>query len=535
MKILSAEEMARTDRETAEQHGVSMATLMHNAGGAVARFARAQYPEGQRVTVLCGTGNNGGDGFVAAKALVDEGIAVAVVLAGAEEKLHGEAADAYALLHGTTAAVFHLGDGGDLPGLDALLSGADLLIDAITGTGFKAPLRGVAAQLRDRVRGMKVPVLAVDLPSGWEADATEQTAEDAFRADAVVTFTAPKMAHVFGHLTSTVFGPVVVTSIGSPDAAIRSDGKIVWAGALKSVTEAPRAINSNKGQYGKVLLVGGSLGKAGAPAMASLACLRAGAGLVTAAVPSGVLSTVAAIAPELMCSPLPQDAAGSVSLAAADAVLKLAEKMDVLAIGPGLSTEGESVEFVRRLIAETTLPVVLDADGLNAFAGRDNLLRGEKRTLVLTPHPGEMARLLGVSVKEVEADRVHLARKFATEHQVTLVLKGWRTLIAHPDGTVAVNTSGHPAMAKGGSGDILTGIVAAMLGQYGDNVADAVNAAVYLHGLAGAFAARKADEHTVLATDTVRHLSDAFRYRTQDREGFTWIAGLPKKKWGRGA
>jgi len=197
----------------------------------------------------------------------------------------------------------------------------------------------------------------------------------------------------------------------------------------------------------------------------------------------------------------------------------------VVAVGPGLGQAGATPEFVRGLVANCRLPMVVDADALNAFAGRASELNGEGRTLVLTPHPGEMARLAGMTIKEVEADRVGLARRFATEHQLTLVLKGWRTLVAHPDGRIAVNTSGNPAMARGGSGDILTGIVAAMLAQFPDDVTLAVEAAVYLHGLAGDFAARAMDEHTVLATDTVMHLSDAFRYRVKDAGG-TWVCGV---------
>jgi NAD(P)H-hydrate epimerase len=191
-----------------------------------------------------------------------------------------------------------------------------------------------------------------------------------------------------------------------------------------------------------------------------------------------------------------------------------------------MSTAGDAPEFARHVVEKTTLPVVIDADALNAFQGKAELLDGSGRTMVLTPHPGEMARLAGMTVKEVEADRLGLARRFAVEHKLTLVLKGWRTLVAHPDGSVAVNTSGNPAMAKGGSGDILTGIVAAMLAQFPDDVARAVEAAVYLHGLAADFAAHAMDEHTVLATDTVTHLSDAFRYRVVDGDGLSWICGL---------
>jgi NAD(P)H-hydrate epimerase len=214
---------------------------------------------------------------------------------------------------------------------------------------------------------------------------------------------------------------------------------------------------------------------------------------------------------------------------------KLLKGNTVVGIGPGLGQEGSTPEFVRRFVERVSVPMVIDADGLNALAGRLELIKraasmtdtkGKKRTIVLTPHPGEMARLVGSSVKEVEADRVGLARRFATENGITLVLKGWRTLVAHPNGRVAVNTTGNPAMAKGGSGDILTGIVAAVIAQYPEHVAEAVEAAVFLHGLAGDFATLAQDEHTVLATDTVDHLWQAFRARAEDEDGFTWIAGL---------
>jgi NAD(P)H-hydrate epimerase len=287
-------------------------------------------------------------------------------------------------------------------------------------------------------------------------------------------------------------------------------------------------VNSNKGEFGHVLLVGGSYGKAGAAGMASLAALRTGAGLVTAAVPKSIADTVARVAPELMVVPLAEGEEGAISFKNLEGVKldRLLKKISVVAVGPGLSTDGDAPAFARQMVEKTTLPVVIDADALNAFEGREKLLDGSGRVMVLTPHPGEMARLVGMTVKQVEADRVGLAQRFATQHKLTLVLKGWRTVVAHPDGTIAINTSGNPAMAKGGSGDILTGIVAAMLAQYPNEVAKAVEAAVYLHGLAADFAAHAMDEHTVLATDTVTHLSDAFRYRTTDADGLTWICGL---------
>jgi hydroxyethylthiazole kinase-like uncharacterized protein yjeF len=533
MRVLTAAEMGETDRRTVEEFGVAFGALMEEAGDAVARFARRQYPAARRVVALCGKGNNGGDGMVAARVLAAAGLEVEVILLGRMDEVKGQAAVALSRLRQeTSVAVREVEDEGGLKsGLDeagitkADGERADLVLDAVVGTGFRPPLRGLAASARDLLRELSIPVIAVDLPSGWDADSTEQSVEGAFRADGVVTFTAPKLAHVFGYMTA---GPVVVGNIGSPDEAIPAGDGLSWTGSSKVIAEKPRPMNSNKGKFGHVLVVGGSYGTAGAPGMASLAALRTGAGLVTAAVPKSIVDVVAGITPELMLKPLEQGPEGAVALSNVEGerLEELLKRITVLAVGPGLSQRGEASKVARELLAKTKIPMVIDADGLNAFDGRDDLLNGDGRTLVLTPHPGEMARLTGMTVEEVEADRVGLGRRFATEHKLTLVLKGWRTLVAHPDGSIAVNTTGNPAMAKGGSGDILTGIVSAMLAQFPDDVARAVEAAVYLHGLAGDFAARVMDEHTVLATDTVAHLSDSFRYRVKDEDGLTWICGL---------
>ncbi len=535
MRILTAEEMGATDRRTAEEFGVPLESLMEHAGRAVAEFCLRQYLGARLVTVLCGKGNNGGDGLVAARQLARAGMLVRVVLLGRMDEVKGEAAEALRrmLEEASSAIVNEVVDEAGLEDISDEIADADLLIDAVVGTGFKPPLRGLAVSLREKVERINTPMVAVDMPSGWDANSMEATAEGAFRADAVVTFTAPKTAHVFGHLTRNektggTFGPVVVAGIGSPEQAVVSTGGLTWTGSSKALTEKARKVNSNKGMYGHVLVVGGSYGKAGAPAMASLACLRSGAGLVTAAVPKSIVDTVAGVTPELMMVALAEGAKGAVSFKNLDGAKldALVKKITVVAVGPGLSTEGDASAFARQVVEKTTVPVVIDADALNAFAGRAHELKGKGRVMVLTPHPGEMARLTGLTVKEIEADRVGLARRFAMEHKLTLVLKGWRTLVAHPDGSIAVNTSGNPAMAKGGSGDILTGIVAAMLAQFPGDVARAVEAAVYLHGLAGDFAAKAMDEHTVLATDTVTHLSEAFRYRVTDEDGLTWICGL---------
>ena len=553
MKILTAEEMGAADRRSVEA-GVSVGTLMQHAGAAVARFCLRRFGGDGLVVVLAGKGNNGGDGMVAALRLAEAGRRVRVALLGKASDLKGDAERAFYLAKldkaGGELSGVDVREISDEEGLRAALEGAGLVVDAVVGTGFKPPLRGLAAAARELLEASAVPVVAVDLPSGWDADSMGEKAEGAFRADAVVTFTAPKLAHVFGHLTAgKTFGPVVVAEIGTPDGAIESGTRLTWGGSAKAIAETPRAINGNKGRLGHVLLVGGAFGKAGAPSMASVAAMRAGAGLVTAAVPREILPIVAMVAPELMLTPLEEQGLGSrvqgsgfevgglaLDQLESEPLKALLKGMTVVGIGPGLGQEGTTPQWVRTFVGRVTLPMVIDADALNAFAGKCALLKeavkaaGKTRTIVLTPHPGEMARLVGMTVKEVEADRVGLARRFATEHSVTLVLKGWRTLVAHPDGRVAVNTTGNPSMAKGGSGDILTGIVSAMLAQYAgseerDDVARAVEAAVFLHGLAGDFACLAQDEHTVLATDTVGHLWQAFRARVKDADGLTWISG----------
>lgn len=545
MRILSAAEMQTCDRVTTERYGVASIDLMRAAAASVAAFAREKFPRARRVTVLCGRGNNGGDGMMAARLLVAEGLEVTTLLLGAPNKLAGDAAEAWLELAGPPQGQIHIvNTPEDLARhQDALKT--DLIVDAVVGTGFKPPLKGLALAALEWAKGSLAPVLAVDLPSGWPADAASATVGGAvFAADALITFTAPKPAHVFGQLTRRWDQPVVVAPIGSPEAAIVSNQNLDWAGSAMGLLQTPRAAGANKGNFGHVLVVGGTFGtaggKAGAPAMAALAALRSGAGLVTAAVPAPALAVVAAVAPELMTWPLTATSTGCLAAEnlAPEAVAALMAGKTVLAIGPGLGQSPETVKFVTGLLAATKIPAVIDADALNILAAKPVLLAklAKGRTLVLTPHPGEMARLAGITVAEVQADRLEVARTFARRTGVTLVLKGARTLVAHPDGRVAVNTTGNPGMAKGGSGDLLTGLVAGLLAQYPAEAARAVEAAVYLHGLAGDLAVRcpggTHDEHTLLATDSLAELSRAFRlqafhFQTSGANRYVWLQGLP--------
>jgi NAD(P)H-hydrate epimerase len=386
---------------------------------------------------------------------------------------------------------------------------ADLYIDAILGTGFKPPISGLYADAIALLNASQVPVVAVDIPSGADADAMTPQQGTIARAESIVTFTAPRPAHVFSLLTT---GPTCVAAIGSPKEAIVSSLQlnVITARDFASLI-GPRPAESNKGLYGHVLIVGGSVGKAGSVAMAGMSALRVGAGLATVATAHSALSTVAGFHPELMTEPLNETVEGTIAANALERVGALAKGKSVLAIGPGISRFPETSELVRTLVGRGDIPIVLDADGLNAFEGKANELSGKNHLLVITPHPGEMARLVGCSTADVQKDRLGVARKFAREHELIVVLKGNRTLVVQPNGDGWVNATGNPGMSTGGTGDILTGMVAGMIAQHHNEPLLAVCAAAHLHGLAGDVMRETVGEHSMVATDLLLGLPEAFR------------------------
>lgn len=538
MLVLSAAELQACDRATTEQHGIPSLQLMRSAGAAVAQLVQQVFPRALRVTALCGRGKNGGDGMIAARLLTNAGFEVTTLLLGDPERLSADAGAAWQdLLKQSAPSTAHVVLSAESLAAHAEALRPDLFLDALVGTGFTPPLHGLAASALAWVKESAAPVVAVDLPSGWAADLRTASSEvPVFPADAVVTFTAPKPAHLFGQLTRRWDQPVVVAPIGSPPEVIVSNLGLEWAGGALDLVRRPRAAEANKGNFGHVLVVGGSVGRSGAPSMTALGALRSGAGLVTAAVPATVQGLVAAATPELMTWPLAASPSGGISGDGLDeeSLAELMEGKTVLAIGPGLGQAAGTAEFVTRLLTATRIPVVIDADALNILAAQPRLLEkvAAGRMVVMTPHPGEMARLAGISVAEVQANRLNVARAFAQSLGVTLVLKGARTLIAHPDGRVAVNTSGNPGMAKGGSGDLLTGVIAGLLAQHppsanAEDAARAVEAAVCLHGLAADLAVAEGDEHTLLATDCLRQFSRAFRFDLRGENGYVWLQGLP--------
>jgi hydroxyethylthiazole kinase-like uncharacterized protein yjeF len=508
MKIVSAREMREIDAMSSLRYGVPSLSLMENAGAAVAAFVRERYPQASRIAVICGKGNNGGDGFVAARQLHLAGKVVEVLLLASPKDLQGDAAAMFARL--PVPVVEAHSDAQVREEFGRSFSRVDLLLDAVLGTGFKPPISFLYGSAIAAMNETKLPIVAIDVPSGSDADSTvPQTGEMMVRAHSAVTFTAPKPVHVFGDLVRKT---TVVAPIGSPPEAIqvKSGLQVITPVDFKKVL-ADRALDSNKGMYGHALILAGSTGKAGASAMAGMACLRSGAGLVSVATPRSVLTSVASFAPELMTEPMNETASGTVARAALEHWDELTKKMTVLAIGPGLTQNPETVEFVREVLRRSTIPAVIDADGLNAIVEHTDILKRAKAATIITPHPGEMARLLGTDTKTVQADRTGVARDFAKSRNTVVVLKGHKTVIAAPSGETWVNCTGNPGMATGGTGDVLTGITAGLLAQHPKEPMVCAIAAVFLHGLAGDLARERVGEISLMATDLIDSLPEAFR------------------------
>ncbi len=507
MKILTAEQMRQVDRRTIEM-GIPGIVLMENAGHRVVEFLAERFRPltEQRVVIVCGKGNNGGDGMVVARQLWTRlrPRELHVVLAGDPAELKGDAAQNFRMLQVVGCPVVRE--------IRPEMRRATLVLDALLGTGLKGPVTGPMLEwIREINNGFPLArVVAIDIPSGVESDAAD-TPGEAVRADYTVTFTAPKVGQILPPNCRRV-GRLRVAAIGSPPELFEQDESLFLS--LLEAREishlfAPRVPWAHKGDFGHVLVVGGSRGKSGAAAMAGLAALRAGAGLVTVASAASAIPLIASHAPELMTEPLPETPEGAIASEALPRVLELAANKDVIALGPGLGTHQETIAVVRQLFDRLPQPVVVDADGLNALAGTG--FTGEGKTRILTPHPGEMGRLLGAGTREVLADRVGVARSFAMARRVVLVLKGYRTLIASPDGRVRVNPTGGPGLASGGSGDILTGAIAGLLAQFPDDPALTAAAGVYLHGLAGDLGSAELGEQALIATDLLKHFPAAMR------------------------
>jgi len=518
MRVLNAAQMREADRRTIEEIGIPSLVLMENAGRQVVAAMEAVHGDltEHSVAVLCGRGNNGGDGFVVARTLAQRGVDVAVFLIGGVADVRGDARINLEILGRLGLAAVEVADSQAWELHFSEISTCTLIVDAIFGTGLNAPLSGLLETVVADVNQSGIPVIAIDLPSGLSADSHEPIG-DSIVAGTTVTLAAPKLALVLPP-AETRAGDIVIADIGIPMEVVESvDGarvELLTRNGMRALV-SPREPDTHKGDYGRVTIVAGSLGKTGAAHLAATGALRSGAGLLTVATPSACLPILASMGPEYMTEPLDENPDG-LDPDGVDHLLESAH--DVLALGPGLGQSAGTRAFIRAVVDRAMVPLIVDADGLNAFAGEPDLLAGrEGRDVIITPHPGEMARLVGMSTEEVQANRLEVARTFATTHRVYVILKGHRTLIATPEGTVFINPTGNPGMATGGTGDVLCGMVAGWLAQLLDAEA-ACQLAVYLHGLAGDLAQADDGEVSMTATDLAAHISDAVLELTARRK-----------------
>lgn len=510
MKVITAESMKDAERLAIGQFGIPGLTLMETAGRncadlILARFGREKQA---KAIVIAGKGNNGGDGYVIARCLREHGWDVTTFVIARRMEVSGDAAVNLALLD-ETSVIFCPESRGMFPYV-AELAGADVIVDALFGIGLRSEVRGPYAEAVELINSSGIPVVAVDIASGIDAT-TGNVLGVAVKACLTVTFAFAKLGHVL-YPGAEYCGSLEVVGIGLPDEAISGTDGFEF---LDAETVRPlfrkRERGAHKGNYGHCLILAGSTGKTGAAALSANSAVRTGSGLVTLAVPASLHPILEIKTTEAMTLPLDDAGKGCLGGHIFDDIVKASAGKSVLAIGPGISLQPETASLVRRLVTEVSLPMVIDADGLNAISKDVSvLLRKRSDSVILTPHPGEMSRLCGLSIAEIETDRISVARDFAAKYNVYLVLKGARTIISTPEGEIAINGSGNPGMASGGMGDVLTGILASLLGQ-GYHAAQACKMGVFLHGNAADLVAGDMGEIGITAGDVQERLPRAMK------------------------
>ncbi len=527
MKVVSVRQMQELDKKTIQQIGVPGIVLMENAGRAMVREmkARISWLKQSRVLVCCGKGNNGGDGFVIARHLYNQGIPVSAILLTKKNSLSGDArinADIWRQMGGTTTEILNKKD---INRFENILKDVDIVVDALFGTGLKSAPRGIFAEVIERINKRNKYVAAVDIPSGILADSSH-FAGPAVKANFTVTFGLPKIGHVI-YPAAEFCGDVIVADISIPanlTASASCQAELI-DGADCAGFLARRQPDSHKGNYGHLLILAGSPGKTGAAAMAAEAALRMGVGLVTVGVPQSINDLMETKLTEAMTLPLPQTSQGTLAYESREHILSFGNRVTAAALGPGLSLHPETVHLVQRLIGELDIPIIMDADAVSAFSNKQNLLnRKLKSPLAITPHPGEMARLLNLSISDIQKDRLDISKKTAKRLNVWTVLKGARTVVASTNGKCWINTSGNPGMAKGGMGDILTGMLGALAAQ-NFNFEDVCKTGVFLHGLAADIAAETLPQAYYTAQDLIDFLPDAFDSVTEEK------IRIPRIEW----
>jgi len=515
LPLVTVSESRQLD-QLAEQAGVPSIVLMENAALRLAEVVQQHFEldPPKRIVVVCGKGNNGGDGLALARHLHNIGFSVQAFLLADPNELKGDAAVNFRAATQLGVPVQPLPSPDDLCHLIEPLRHADLVVDALLGTGIVGEVRGIYADAIPLLNEHARRILSVDVPSGINSD-TGEVCGVAVRADATVTLGAIKLGLMLFPAADYV-GDLFLGSLGVPEALLDSLNihRFVTTHELVAQVLPPRHPNSHKGNYGRVLIIGGAPGMTGAALLAGKAALRSGAGLVQVALPQSLNLAAEAAALEVMSFPLPETDAGTIAPEALSALTPRLEWADVIAVGCGISRHERTQTFVRQLVAQVDKPMVIDADGLTALAGHTDLLRKRQALTVLTPHPGEMAALLKTTTEEVQRDRVGIALHAAETFRALVVLKGARTIVAAPDGMLLVNSTGNAGMATGGTGDVLTGIVASLLAQrlcrsLTVTPVEAVAAAVFLHGLAGDIASWEKGETALVAGDLLEHLPRA--------------------------
>lgn len=511
MIVVTPDRMREIDHRAITGMGIPSLVLMENAGtGLVDAIIERSGEKRLGVSVVCGPGNNGGDGMVAARHLHDLGHEVVVYLAAARSAFSGDAKVQLKSLTRMDVPVTVLSSDASFQRAARRVQESDVAVDALFGTGLARPVEGRFARCVELINRCAGLVVSADIPSGLNG-LTGLPMGETVAADVTVTFAFPKTGLVL-YPGAQYCGQLVVADIGIPGIVIQdlaADGEVIDDTHVLEVYQ-DRWEDSHKGDFGHLLVCAGSTGKTGAGILAALAALRAGAGLVTLALPASVCHQADVALPEVMTEPLPETHDGSISDDSLHALERLVRERSALAIGPGLSTNENTVDMVREVMSWNGFPAVADADALNALAGNLGILGKRNQATVLTPHPGEMGRLLGVTAAEVQADRIGAARRLADLTGGIAVLKGARTVVATPDGRFSINPTGNPGMATGGSGDVLTGIIGGLLAM-GCDPGAAARAAVFFHGVAGDLASREVTEHCLIAGDIIDHMGPALK------------------------
>ncbi len=513
MKVANAEQMRGLDRKAIEDYKIPGVVLMENAALGVVHAMEARYGpfENKRVIIACGKGNNGGDGLAIARHLANRGAITSVSLLGNPKSLTSDAAANYDICRQMSIPLREIADPRQLGAFTSSVRKADVVVDAILGTGIVPPVRGIVSRVVERINSGEAPVVAVDLPTGLSADSSEVSGE-VVQADLTVTFGLPKISLVQYPSLSRA-GEVQVVDISLPADLVKQADitlSLIGASVLERLPE--RRPDLHKGNAGKVLVVGGCHGMPGAVTMTSMACLRVGAGLVYGAMPAAVRRSFHQRLMEGIAVALPESEQNCLTGASLSHLLQASRGKNVAALGPGIGLDPETGEMIRSLIPKMRIPVILDADGISQIASDPEVLKNAKVPVILTPHPGEMARLTGASGERLATRRVDVAREFAAGYGVIVVLKGARTVVAEPQGTTWINTTGNPGMATAGTGDVLTGIIAGLVAQ-GMRPLEAALSGVYLHGACGDRAANRRGDRGLLARDLLHELPNVLKER----------------------